>query len=70
MDPNFIYFMFFLPLIPLCFKALSAIDFSKVFKQNSTWQIRLLILLLSIIISYLLASAIENFIVRIYDLLV
>ncbi|MDD3382184.1 MAG: DUF1146 family protein [Bacilli bacterium] len=62
--------MFFLPLIPLCFKALSAIDFSKVFKQNSTWQIRLLILLLSIIISYLLASAIENFIVRIYDLLV
>ncbi|MGI6710363.1 MAG: DUF1146 family protein [Bacilli bacterium] len=69
METSFIFFIFFLPLIPLFFKALTAIDFSKMFKADSVWQIRLLVLTISIIISYLLASAIEDFLLRLYNIL-
>ncbi len=69
METSFIFFIFFIPFIPLFFKALTAIDFSKVFKANSVWQIRLLVLAISVIISYLFASAIEDFFLRIYNML-
>lgn len=68
MNTTFIYFILFFPLIPICFKALLALDFSKMFKVNSSWQIRVLVLLLSVILSYLFSSAIVGMLERIYQL--
>lgn len=51
------FFVFLIPLIPICFRALMALDFSKMFKPNAIWQIRLLVLLLSVIIAFLFSYA-------------
>lgn len=49
----------------IIYRAMMALDFSRNFRSNSTWQIRLLCLFSSIAISYLVSSAvievIENF---------
>lgn len=51
------YFIIFLGLIPINYRALMAIDFSKLFRYNSTWQIRILVLFFSIILSFLIGYA-------------
>lgn len=51
------YFIVFIVLIPINYRALMAIDFSKMFRKNSTWQIRLLVTFFSIIISFLISYA-------------
>ncbi|MCK9470554.1 MAG: DUF1146 family protein [Bacilli bacterium] len=52
------FFIMFLGLIPMVYRALMAIDFSKFFKYNSTWQIRLIVTLITIIISFLVSYSI------------
>lgn len=54
---DFWFLIMFFTLIPLNFRALMAIDFSKMFRYNSTWQIRLITVFLSIIISFLVSFA-------------
>lgn len=51
------YFIIFVCLIPINYRALMALDFSKIFKYNSTWQIRLLVTFLSIIIAFIISFA-------------
>ena len=51
------YMLLFFGLIPIVYKALTALDYEKLFRRNSTWEIRLLVLLLSVVISYLTSSA-------------
>jgi len=51
------YFMFFFGFIFITYRALMAIDYSKLFKYNSTWQIKTIVLFISIIIAFLLAYA-------------
>ena len=60
------YFFIFLGLIPINYRALMAIDFSKFFRYNSTWQIRLIVTFLSIIISFLISYAITYSLEKIF----
>lgn len=51
------FFIFLIPLVPITFRALMALDFAKLFLPNAVWQIRLLVLLLSVIIAFLFSFA-------------
>jgi uncharacterized membrane protein YwzB len=42
------------------FKALQAVDFSKVFRRNSTDQIRFIFMVISVILGYLFVEAIMS----------
>lgn len=54
-----IWYLFIFVLVSvLVFKALKAIDFSKVFRQSSTWQIRTLVYVVSFIAGGLVAGLI------------
>lgn len=58
------FFMIFFPMTPIVFRALMAVDVSKIFKKNHVWEIRLLFILISIIISFLTAEAFITFLER------
>jgi len=49
--------MFFVAVV-FIFRAMQAIDFSKIFKNNSTDQIRFILMALAIILGYLLVDAV------------
>lgn len=51
------FFVIFIPLSFACYRALMALDFSKLFRPNSTWQIKLLTLVFSIALSFIVAFA-------------
>ncbi|MDD4000574.1 MAG: DUF1146 family protein [Bacilli bacterium] len=60
MIDNLIIMWFFFILIgftPLTYKALMAIDFSKTFRKNSTWQIKFLMTFISISLAFIIAFA-------------
>ncbi|HHU20956.1 MAG TPA: DUF1146 domain-containing protein [Acholeplasma sp.] len=46
----------------ITYRALGAVDYSKIFKARSTWQIRTLVLLVSIIVGGLIAYIFVEFI--------
>jgi len=46
----------------ITYRALGAVDYSKIFKARSTWQIRTLVLLVSIIVGGLVAFIFLEFI--------
>ena len=46
----------------ITYRALGAVDYSKIFKARSTWQIRTLVLLVSIIVGGLIAFIFVEFI--------
>lgn len=52
------FFFIFFGLIPINYRALMAIDFSKIFRRNSTWQIRLLMTFISIAVAFLISYAV------------
>lgn len=52
------FFFIFFGLIPINYRALMAIDFSKIFSRNSTWQIRLLMTFISIALAFLISYAV------------
>lgn len=49
--------MFFIAVV-FIFRAMNAIDFSKIFKKNSTDQIRFIFMVIAIILGYLFVDAI------------
>ncbi|MDD4057047.1 MAG: DUF1146 family protein [Bacilli bacterium] len=51
------FFVIFIPLTFACYHAFMAVDFSKFFRPNSTWQIKLLTLVLSISLAFIVAFA-------------
>ncbi|HHX80995.1 MAG TPA: DUF1146 domain-containing protein [Acholeplasmataceae bacterium] len=60
MIDNLITMWFFFILIgftPLTYRALMAIDFSKIFRRNSTWQIRFLVSFVSVALAFIIAFA-------------
>lgn len=63
------FFIVFLGLIPINYRALMAIDFSKMFRYNSTWQIRLLVTFVSIIIAFLISFALTYSLEKIFDVI-
>lgn len=54
------FFFIFLGLIPMNYRALMAIDFSRIFRRNSTWQIKLLMTFISISLAFLVSYAITE----------
>lgn len=65
-DVWFLVLMFGLSAI--VYRTFQAIDYSKIFRRNSTWEIRTLVLLLSIAIAYLVASAFISVLERIMSI--
>lgn len=60
MIENLITMWFFFILIgftPFTYRALMAIDFSKIFRRNSTWQIRFLASFISVALAFIIAFA-------------
>jgi uncharacterized membrane protein YwzB len=49
------FFFILIGLTPLTYRALMALDFSKVFRRSSTWQIKLLMSFISICIAFIIA---------------
>lgn len=65
---NFIIFMVLFAIIfGVTYVSLQRIDFSKMFKANSTNYIKLLILVASISTAYLVARCVDYFINQFYD---
>ncbi len=58
------YFVIFIPVSIAAYFALMAIDFSKIFKNNSTWQIRVITLLISISLGFIIADGVLGIITR------
>lgn len=58
------YFVILIPVSVATYYALMALDFSKLFKANSTWQIRVLSLLISLAIGFILADGVFGIINR------
>ena len=58
------YFVIFIPASIASYYALMVLDFSKLFKANSTWQIRVLSLLVSIAIGFLIADGVLGILER------
>lgn len=58
------YFVIFIPASIASYYALMALDFSKLFKTNSTWQIRVLSLLISIALGFLIADGVLGILER------
>lgn len=52
------FFFIFFGLIPINYRALMAVDFSKIFRRNSTWQIRLLMTFISIALAFIISYAV------------
>lgn len=50
-------FAIFLAMIPVTFKALTAINFDVLFKRGMIWQKQALIIIWTVILSYLFARA-------------
>ena len=58
-----VWFIVILVVVALVtYRALGAVDYSKIFKARSTWQIRTLVLLVSIIVGGLIAYIFVEFI--------
>ena len=51
------YLFIFLGLIPINYKALMALDFSQLFQRNSSWQIKFVCGIISVVLAFLLALA-------------
>lgn len=51
------FFIIFIPLVFTCYRALMALDLAKLFRPNSTWQIKLLTIVLSIALAFIVAFA-------------
>ncbi|HEY8395815.1 MAG TPA: hypothetical protein VIK96_03465 [Bacilli bacterium] len=72
MIDNLITMWFFFILIgftPLTYRALMALDFSKIFRRNSTWQIRFLMTFISFALSFLIAYAFTIIYERIFSII-
>lgn len=54
------FFFIFLGLIPINYRALMSVDFSKIFRRQSTWQIRLLMTFISIALAFIISYAITT----------
>jgi uncharacterized membrane protein YwzB len=52
------YLFVFLGLIPIIFKALLALNFSELFQRQSTWQIKFLLGIISVVLAFLVAFSI------------
>ena len=51
------FFFILIGFTPLTYRALMAVDFSKIFRRNSTWQIRFLVSFISFALALIVAYA-------------
>jgi uncharacterized membrane protein YwzB len=51
------FFFILIGFTPLTYKALMALDFSKFFRRNSTWQIKFLMTFISMALAFIIAFA-------------
>ena len=64
------WFLFiFIILIPINYRALMALNFSNIFQRSSTWQIRFLMMLISIIMAFMTSFAFIYIIERIVSVI-
>ena len=65
---DYVYVFTFLLSIPLVWNILFSLRFETNFKSGKIWQIRVAYIIVTIIVSHLLASAISEFINNFYAL--
>ncbi|MDD3841926.1 MAG: DUF1146 family protein [Candidatus Izemoplasmatales bacterium] len=53
---------------PFVFRALQAVDFSRLFKANSSEQIRLIVMILSVIMGYFFIDVLVSLIEHVYSI--
>ncbi|MBN2604371.1 MAG: DUF1146 domain-containing protein [Bacilli bacterium] len=65
MDTTYLFiveFFFYFVIFAVVFQAFNAIDLSKIFKKNHTWQIQIIYIFSAIAFSYLVVKALMNLI--------
>jgi uncharacterized membrane protein YwzB len=65
---NYIYIFSFLLTLPLVWNILYSLRFEGIFKNGKIWQIRVAYVIVTIVVSHLLASAVDTFTNNIYRL--
>lgn len=65
---SYMYVFSFLLCIPLIWNILYSLRFENLFKKDHIWQIKTAYVIVTIIVSHLLASAIDTFTNNIYAL--
>ena len=65
---NYVYIFSFLLSIPLVWNILYSLRFEGLFQKGKIWQIKVAYIIVTIVISHLLASAIDTFSNNIYGL--
>lgn len=65
---DYIYVFTFLLSLPLIWNILFSFRFENLFKSGKVWQIKVAYIIVTIIISHFLASAISTFVNNIYAL--
>jgi len=72
MDPRvegLLHIVLFFIVTPFMYKALNAVDFQRLFKANSTGSIRLILVTLSVILSYLFVTALLSLFIQLYQVI-
>lgn len=52
------FLIIFVALVPINYRALQALNFGNLFQRNSTWQIKFLMIVISISLAFLVAFAV------------
>lgn len=52
------FLVIFVALVPISYRALQALNFGNLFQRNSTWQIKFLLIVISISLAFLVAFAV------------
>jgi uncharacterized membrane protein YwzB len=63
------YIVMFASITIITYYALMSVDFSKLFRRSSTWQIKILLIFVSIIFGFLVASGINEIISKILSII-
>ena len=65
---NYLYIFSFLLTLPLVWNILYSLRFESLFQKGKVWQIKVAYVIVTIIASHLLASAIDTFVSKFYAL--
>ena len=52
------FLVIFVALVPINYRALQALNFGSLFQRNSTWQIKFLMIVISLSLAFLVAFAV------------
>ena len=60
------FFVIFIPMIYLCYQSLQSLDYEKIVRRGKGREYKILILILSVVLAFLFASAFTTVLERIF----